>query len=148
MNEPHEPPKNLRDQVSAVGAALQRDAQQAASREAPRKPIDRRPLALLAVLAFAATLLLNLEALRGRPIDEDQLIDATVQSIEYVRGIVQAHWDSTGSLPVSLGDVGLAEFPFAYTATAQDFRIAALAANGDSIGYQSPLLTPPTEARR
>lgn len=148
MNEPHEPRKNLRDQVSAVGAALQLDVQDAASREAMRKPIDRRPLALLAVLAFAGTLWLNLEALRGRPIDEDQLIDGTVQSIEYVRGIVQAHWDSTGSLPVSLGDVGLAEFPFAYEATARDFRIAALAANGDSIGYQSPVLTPSREARR
>lgn len=148
MNDPHESPQNLRDQVSAVGAALERDAQRAATREAPRKPIDRRPLALLAVLAFAATLWLNLDGLRGRPIDEDQLIDGTVQSIEYVRGIVQAHWDSAGSLPVSLADVGLAEFPFAYTATAQDFRIAALAANGDSIGYQSPVLTPRIEARR
>ncbi len=150
MNEPHSPstPPSLRDQVSAAASAIQHDAQQAAAQEPPPREADRRPLAVLTLIAFAVTLWTNLDALRGRPLDEDLLIDGDVQSIEFARGVVQAHWDSTGTLPASLVDIGLGDYPFAYTATAQDFRIAARGAHGAALGYQSPTLPPRLEARR
>lgn len=140
-------PANLRDQVSAAGSALQREAREAARRELPRPPADRRLLAAAAVFALVVTMWFNLDALRGGEPDAVEALDATIQTIEMTRQVVQAHWDSTGTPPASLADIGLGDLPFAYSATAADFRIAALAATGDSVGYQSPSRMPATGAR-
>jgi hypothetical protein len=90
------------------------------------------------LVALAVTLALGGRRLAAPRPDADVVLQATIQAIETARGAVEAYRDSTGSLPVSLDDVGLGELPLAYTRSATTFRIAALSPQGDSVGYQSP----------
>lgn len=128
-------------QVAAASEAIARD-ERAAKLAGAAAAGGRRRLpgwaAVVALLGFALSVALNGENLRGTALDLDAQIDGTIQSIEYARRAVEAYRDSAGVLPATLVDVGLGDLPFAYTREGTAFRIAALVATGDSVGYQSP----------
>lgn len=87
--------------------------------------------------------LVGLVALRGpgllqpRP-DKAAELEETLHSLDIARAAVQAYWDSAGTPPASLADVGLGAMPFVYRATDEDFLVAARSPYGDTVGYQSP----------
>lgn len=75
--------------------------------------------------------------LAARAAQEAEL-GATLEALELARQRVQAHWDSVGTPPVSLDQLGMGPLPFAYVASGTAFRLSAPSPFGGSVGYQSP----------
>ena len=127
---------DLHSQVTALEGQLERQALERAELPVPRP--SRRLLALTLAVAAVVTLAIRLPALNDSRLDKNSQLGNTIAALETARRVVQTYWDSTGTPPLSLAEVGLSDLPIAYSTTLTDFRLAAASPFGDSLGYQSP----------
>lgn len=103
-----------------------------------KTPAPRTRFVFLPIL-----LLVGIVALRGPGFlspreDKAEELEATLHTLDAARAAVQAYWDSTGTPPVTLADVGLGALPVIYRAGEDQFLVAARSPYGDTVGYQSP----------
>lgn len=132
------PPHNLDDQVSAASDAVQRAAADARAQAVEKPPADRRGLALVTALAFAATLWASKDRLRGGEPDRELLRAGMQGTIEMASRSIEAQRAESGTLPASLEELGYAELPITYTPTATGYRLVGITLHGDTITYVAP----------
>ena len=148
MTTPEQPTgSSLTDQVDTANAAVQREAETASKRPAAKPPVDRRPLAVVAVIALAITLWMSKDRLMGGAPDPAVLRGGMQEGIKLVASFVQARWNETGALPVALNELGLGELPLTYSSTGDAFRLVGITSAGDTITYESPA-RPAAEGRQ